>query len=83
MHPAQHEVYLVTSGMLRLHTWRGNQHGAYLVGPLDMIVVPPGCCHFVEWETPGVAWVFKAPPLTGDVAKLLCDGPNAKCPFHA
>lgn len=72
LHPAQAELYLPVTGLLRVECWFGKHFDQYLVGPGDVLLVPPGRWHFIEWAEPGWCWVIKGPNhLQGDAAKLV------------
>lgn len=72
LHPAQAELYLPVRGQLTVKCWFGKHLEQYCVRPGDVLLVPPGRWHFVDWVEPGWCWVVKGPNhLQGDAAKLI------------
>lgn len=77
LHPQQFEAYIPVKGTLRVACWYGLDSREYLLGPGDLLLVPPGCWHYVDWVLPangqpeGWCWVIKSPNnLTGMAAKI-------------
>ena len=71
MHPGQVECYFPLAGEMRVNSWRGDSFRRYSLGCGDVLIVPAGTWHFVEWASPGWCYVIKGPNnLIGDAAKV-------------